>query len=281
MLPHDRPPMETDRNHEGAEAGTTARRRSSQHDGDLRVAVSNLQVGIGTTRGYWQYLFTGWKYLLPHGSGPIHRAAAFLDEEAIDLGLFCEVGGGARRTRGLDQATILTRESRLAHHVFFPTFVVSDRINQGNAVCSRFHLQEGKSHQLPGPGEPRFLNHVTVRLGDQHTHVYVTHLSLEHEVRAPQLRRIEEVVTRHDAPTLLAGDFNVSAEAELELLETAGLQRAAAAPTFPSWNPKKSLDQLFFSPHFEIVDCRIFDRFRFSDHLPLVVELRLRSGPAR
>src|SRR5690554_687457 len=64
----------------------------------LRIAVCNLQSGIGTTRGYWQYLTTGWKYWLPHDSNPILEAARFLREARIDLALVNEIEGGSRRS---------------------------------------------------------------------------------------------------------------------------------------------------------------------------------------
>ncbi len=71
-----------------------------KHGPILRIAVANLQTGIGTTRGYWHYLTTAWKYRLAHDSRPIEQAARFLREADIDIAALCEIEGGSRRTRG-------------------------------------------------------------------------------------------------------------------------------------------------------------------------------------
>src|SRR5690606_8684199 len=104
----------------------------------LRIAVCNLQSGIGTTRGYWQYLTTGWKYGMPHDSIPVERAADFLREEDIDVVALSEVEGGSRRSRGIDQLELLAQRSGLREQVFFPTLVLGRRVNQGNGVCARW-----------------------------------------------------------------------------------------------------------------------------------------------
>ena len=242
----------------------------------LRIATSNLQTGIGTTRGYWHYLLTGWKYLLPHGSAPLRQAAAFLDTQQVDVAALTEVEGGSWRTRGVDQAALLAEATPLAHRAFFPTFTAGERINQGNAFCTHFPLRRTKAHELPGTGEPRFLCEADIALRGTEVRVCVTHLSLELPMRTPQIERVAEIIARRpEVPTVLAGDFNVAEEGELRLLLEGGLQRADAGPTFPAWAPTKTLDHLFFSRHFEIVRSFVFDQFRFADHLPLVVDVEL------
>lgn len=78
-------------------------------------------------------------------------------------------------------------------------------------------------------------------------------------------------------PERLSPQGNVSTEAELDLLEESSLRKVTSARTFPSWNPKKRLDYLFFSEHFDIVSSYAFDRFRFSDHLPFVAEVTMKG----
>src|SRR5690606_41713280 len=110
-----------------------------------------------------------------------------------------------------------------------------------------------------------------------------THLSFAHAATTAiytlslhdALPIFAEHVGRQDVPTILAGDFNVKEDAELALLEETILTKAASAATFPSWKPTKALDHLFFSHHFELSRVYAFDRYTFSDHLPLVVELKL------
>ena len=241
----------------------------------LRIATCNLQRGVGTTRGYWHYLLTAWKYLLPHDPASVRQAAAFLESEAVDVAALTEVDGGSWRTKGIDQTALLAETTSLAHRAFFPTFTVGERLNQGNALCARFPLREAKAHELPGTGEPRFLCEADLALRGTTVRVCVTHLSLKRPLRTPQIERVAEILAQHpDVPTILAGDFNVAEESELHLFTEGTLQRADAGPTFPAWAPTKRLDHLFFSTHFEIVRSYTFSAFLFADHLPLVADVQ-------
>lgn len=247
-------------------------------DRTFRIAVCNLQTGIGTTRGYWQYLTTAWKYALPHGSAPVERAVDFLEAERIDLAVFSEIEGGSRRTRGVDQVRLISESTQLEEWAFFPTLVLGGRVNQGNAVCSRFPTRHVQNHPLPGIGEPRFMSEAGVTLFGIPSRVFATHLSLDRKVRTPQIQHLAERLREVDEPVILSGDFNIEEDAELELLSKANLEQAASAPTFPSWNPKKRLDHLFLSEHFTIADLDTFDRILFSDHLPLIATLVLNGS---
>lgn len=240
----------------------------------LRIAVCNLQTGIGTTRGYWQYLTTAHKYCLPHGSAQIERAGRFLREEAIDIALLCEVEGGSRRSRWVDQVDLLARTSGLGERLFFPTRIVGRRVNQGNGIVSRLPLRFGFNRALPGHGEPRFLSEAEADAGRFPIRLFVTHLSLERTLRGPQIHSIADLLDDSDRPTLLGGDFNISEDAELDLIEEGHLARVLSRTTFPSWAPRRSLDHLFLSRHFDVLDVYAYDKVLFSDHLPLVVTVR-------
>lgn len=243
----------------------------------LRIAIANLQTGIGTTRGYWHYLTTAWKYRLPHDSRPIEQAARFLREARIDVAALCEIEAGSRRTRGVDQLALLGDIAGMPSRSFFPTRVVGARVNQGNALASPHPLRPVANHPLPGVGEPRFLSEGELDFNGRPIRVLVTHLSLEHKLRTPQIHRIARLVNRSSGPTILAGDFNIAESAELSLLRESILDRAIGGATFPAWGPRKSLDHLFFSVHFEFRRSYVYDGELFSDHLPLVAEVRLRD----
>ena len=247
----------------------------------LRIAVCNLQCGIGTTRGYWQYLVTAWKYRLPHDSKlQIARAADFLRQERIDIAALCEVDSGCRRTRWVDQLDLLCEGTELSERTFFPTRVVGRRVNQGNPACARYPLRYVRNHALPGRGEPRFLSEAEIDLGGLQVRLLVTHLALELPIRTPQIHHIAEIVSQRNVPTILAGDFNISEQAELDLLhESDVLDEAITGATFPAWRPTRYLDHLFLSGHFQLRRARIFDEFLFSDHLPLVADVVVRDQP--
>ena len=240
----------------------------------LRISVCNLQSGICTTEGYWQYVTTAWKYLLPHGDAPIRKAAAFLRSESVDLALLSEADARSFRTYGVDHVDMIARETPLTQTAFFPTITSASR-NQGNAICARFPVRPVENWPLPGAGEPRYLSEAEICLDSTTIRVFATHLSLRQEVRASQLRSIAARVEDRDGPTLLGGDFNIADSAELGLLDECGLQSVPLRPTFPSWRPSHVLDHLFVSDHFEVTGSRTFDQFRFSDHLPLLIDVTL------
>lgn len=245
--------------------------------GILRIAVCNLQSGIGTTKGYWQYLLTGHRYWFPHGSRPIELAADFLRDAQIDVALLCEVEGGSRRSRWVDQVDLLAQRSGLEERVFFPTRIVGRSVNQGNAVVSRWPLRYRFNRALPGYGEPRFLGEASLQGRSGKLRLLVTHLSLEQVLRESQIDSIADALAESDEPTLLGGDFNISQEAELDLIQEGELAKALSQATFPSWRPRRALDHLFLSHHFEVCEVYAYDRWLFSDHLPLVVQLRIHT----
>lgn len=239
----------------------------------LKIAVCNLQSGIGTTRGYWDYLLTGHKYWFSRDSRQIEQAADFLREEEIDIALLCEVEGGSRRSRRVDQVDLLASRSGLEERLFFPTRIVGRRVNQGNGIVSRLPLRYCANHALPGQGEPRFLSEAEIPHDDNNLRLFVTHLSLEKTLRTPQIHNIASVLAEASHPTLLGGDFNITEEAELDLIQQGGLAKALSRETFPSWRPRRALDHLFLSRHFEVGTVQVYDKIIFSDHLPLVVTL--------
>ncbi|KAB7624296.1 endonuclease/exonuclease/phosphatase family protein [Alkalilimnicola sp. S0819] len=241
----------------------------------LRIAVCNLQGGVGTTRGWWHYLSTGWRYWLPHGNGMVLEAARFLREERVDLALCSEVENASRRCCRVDQARLLADAAGLRHVLFFETFRLGERIRQGNAVLARYPLARMGNHRLPGRGQPRYLSEASLALGRGALRCYVTHLSLEQKFRLRQIRQLEAFLGESDEPRVLGGDFNVSHRAELELLRDSPLTQAISPATFPSWKPRRHLEHLFASRHLHIERVRVFERFRFSDHLPLLVDVAL------
>ena len=240
----------------------------------LRVAVCNLQAGVGTTRGYWHYATTLWRYVCPHDAAPIHEAAALLRASGVDLALLTEAEGPSRRSQGVDYVDLIAERAALPETAFFPTATSAVR-TQGNAVCARHPVRTVQHAPLPGRLEPRFLSEAIVTVGGTALRVFVTHLELLRTVRARQIKAIAMRLRECDGPALLGGDFNVRDPAELAPIRAAGFREVPPRPTFPSWDPRHALDRLFVRPGVSMGSISTLDAARFSDHLPLVVELTL------
>jgi endonuclease/exonuclease/phosphatase family metal-dependent hydrolase len=238
----------------------------------LRVAVMNVQTGLGTTRGWWEYarLLGRIKRRTRH----VARIGAAFQRAEVDLAILQEVDGGSGRTGGVDQAALLAEHSRLASFHFFPCLQLVDRVNQGNAVHARTGVRGIANHALPGHGEPRYLSEAVVERDDRTLHVFAAHTSLKTAVRREQLQEIHRIVGLRQGPVLLGGDFNARRSDELDHL-SAALRQVPAGPTFPSWRPRWALDHLFVSPHFRVRAARVADEVREADHLPVVVDLEL------
>lgn len=238
----------------------------------MRVAVCNVQSGLGTHRGWWDYAWTFRHRIVPRTTRHIERIGAALRREGVDLAVFTEVDGGSTRTAGIDQAALLAESGGFADHAFFACFEVGQRVRQGNAVHGRGAVRAVHNHRMSGVGEPRFLSEASVTLPDGDVRVFAAHTSLDVAVRRSQLVEIRDIVAGAEGPTLLAGDFNARQSEELDDLASA-LEQVACGPTFPSWRPRWALDHLFVDRSFEVVRARVMSEVRAADHLPLLVEL--------
>lgn len=111
------------------------------------------------------------------------------------------------------------------------------------------------------------------------------HLEAYHRgTRVAQIRQCADAIARcGDIPTLITGDFNADIatpnDAADWLTQHTTFRTAAAfdAPTFPSWAPRETLDQIFHSPHWECIRYATVSAPLASDHLPVVGEYARRS----
>ena len=241
----------------------------------MRIVVANIQSGIGVTKGYRQYITSGWRYLLPHKGQGAMDAGTFLKVEDTDIALLTEVDAGSRRSRNASQVDAIVQESGIPHARFFPTRSMGTSINEGHAVLSRFPITEHRSHALLSRVNPRVLGQTTLALPDgRHLTALVAHLALGARPRETQLAEIAHIVKEIEGPLILGGDFNERDHRSFRFLERSGLT-AVTVPGYPSWKPLHALQVLFLSRQVSLVHASVPDGARFSDHLPLIVEAEL------
>lgn len=239
----------------------------------MRIVVANIQSGIGVTKGYRQYLTSGWRYLLPHDSRGAMDAGTFLKAEDADIALLTEVDAGSRRSRNASQIDAMVQGSGLPHARFFPTRIMGTSINEGNAILSRFPITAERSYALVSRVNPRTLGETTLLLPDGRSlTALVAHLALGSKPREVQLAEIARHIKDIEGPLVLGGDFNERDHRSFKLLKQAGLTAVSVAG-YPSWKPLHALQVLFLSHHLSLVQASVPDGARFSDHLPLIVEV--------
>ncbi len=222
-------------------------------------------------------------------SDRIARVLSSLDPDVIALQ---ELDVGRSRSNGLHQAREIADRLAMFHH-FHASFRIEEE-EYGNAVISRFPMRLVRAGALPRrrPGarsEPRGAVWVELDVDGARVQLLNTHFGLHPEecrVQAEALLGPEWLGDpQAEAPLVLAGDFNAMKPGMLagrpprRLRDVqVGLSGHRPLPTWTAALPVRRIDHVFVSPEVEVVAVEV-PRNRLtrlaSDHLPLLVELRL------
>jgi endonuclease/exonuclease/phosphatase family metal-dependent hydrolase len=156
----------------------------------------------------------------------------------------------------------------------------------GNAILVRHPVSGQGSVRFPLRESPfqRGLTWVTLPAPPGELLIVATHFAHEDTADADRLEQAGDLLAfwRGRPRTIVMGDFNaVPGSAPITRLEASGLRDAlapfglASAPTYPSPAPRERIDYVFLSGDLEPVAASI-PRTTASDHLPVVVRIRLR-----
>jgi endonuclease/exonuclease/phosphatase family metal-dependent hydrolase len=172
------------------------------------------------------------------------------------------------------------------YEVAYRTNAITKHGEHGNALLSRWPIGDVGHHDVSDHRfEQRGLLHVPVFWQGVEIHAVVAHLGLIHSSRVRQVERLAAFIEAEvppDAPLLVAGDFNDWGGKLDAPMHKIGLHRARAGTeraqrTFPSSVPLFALDRVYLRGLHctSIMVPRGAGWARMSDHLPLLVELRL------
>ena len=176
------------------------------------------------------------------------------------------------------------------HHHAYGKNAVYKSGHHGNAILSKYPIVEWENIDVSlMQSHSRSLLHGTIEITEtrQHVHFICVHMGLFGIERQRQfatlVSRIESHVP-HDAPLIIAGDFNDwlgRAEKylthDLEVRETFKMSTGKYARSFPAWRPVLSMDRIY-SRGLELVHCERMhgDPWRkLSDHVPLMAEFAI------
>jgi endonuclease/exonuclease/phosphatase family metal-dependent hydrolase len=241
----------------------------------LRMLSFNIQVGIDTSR-YSDYIRKSWRHLLPHAGRTLNlkRIADLIKD--YDIVALQEVDAGSLRSNYINQVEYL------AQHAGFPHWHVQQNRNlatiaaHANGLLSKIPAELVIDHSLPGLIPGRGALEVSFGAGSQSLVVMVAHLALGKKAQRRQIGYIAESLAQHDFFVLM-GDFNCEPHDLLETLDKTGLKTRLADncdPTYPSWNPKKSLDHIIVSDNLTVESVAVLPEV-ISDHLPVAMEVTL------
>lgn len=215
------------------------------------------------------------------------RTVACLEHYQPDVVLLQEVDAGARRSNGDHQATLLAEGLGLTHYAWFPNVAVRGGGSYGNAVLSRYPLDEIRNIDLTvAPKKRRSALHVACRIrhpdGHHRTvHVFNLHLGLAQYERRIQVEHFVESHPlhglHHDTPVVIGGDLNDVWGSLASWLAPHGFAGVERRPrTFPAWAPLRALDGLYVRGAVRVDTLTRGETElarRASDHRPLIADL--------
>jgi endonuclease/exonuclease/phosphatase family metal-dependent hydrolase len=239
----------------------------------LRIVSYNVHRCLGTDR-----------VLDP---GRIAEVIAGLEPDVVALQ---ELDVGRLRSGNVDQARIIADVLRMQVH-FHPAMRVLEEL-YGDAILTERPVRLARAAPLPHPPrgmfvEPRGALWITLDIGGIDLQIVNTHLGLGRVERALQV----EALLGPDwlghpgcnGPAVLVGDFNALPMTGAYRRLASAMQSARAPAAFPSRWPLLALDHAFVRGRVQIERCEVLRTplaRRASDHLPLVLDIRLLREPA-
>jgi endonuclease/exonuclease/phosphatase family metal-dependent hydrolase len=219
------------------------------------------------------------------GDFDLDKIASVIKDANPDFVALQEVDFKTRRARNYDLATELGWRTKMA--ALFGKAMNYDGGAYGEAVLSRFPITASRNIPLPhSPGnEPRAALEITVELesGD-HLSFIGTHLEHQKQSsdRIDQVKKINEVFLSNKYPTILAGDLNDLPDSRpISILKQywTNVSGEDTKPTFPSNNPTKKIDYVFYRPQnrWKVVENKVICDVIASDHCAVLTVLKLKS----
>lgn len=219
------------------------------------------------------------------------RIAQVVAEHTPHLLALQELDCRRGRSGFIHQAQEIASRLEMEFH-FHPSMEVDDG-SYGNAVLSRLPLRLVKAGPLPHPGrplEPRGAIWVEVEWDGCKLQLINTHLGLLRAERMLQVSALlgpDWVQSRQcRPPVVLLGDFNAGQGSPEHQRLTELLQDANRHSQLKTWfgrYPLQTLDHVFLSQNLQVLAVeapRTPLTVQASDHLPLIVDLRVLPGTA-
>lgn len=236
----------------------------------MKVLSYNIQAAIGAARtsDYMTKLHRQFFNVKAKGR-TLRKIAEFISD--FDVVCLQEVDLGGRRSGFQSQVERLVSLSKLEHIAVQTNRIVGRTSIHGNAILSRYPIEDISDLKLPGRIQGR--GKIICRIED--IYFVNTHLALRLKGQIEQLTFIAENLADKDK-VVMVGDLNCKSRApHLEAFAAAADLSILTTPshkTYPSWSPRQGLDHIITSQHFAHNRAEVHEVL-FSDHLPVSIDI--------
>ena len=233
-------------------------------------------------------------YNIHHGEGmdgkiDLQRIADLIKAERVDIVAMQEVDRGVDRSDRIDIMTELSDLTGL-------TYAFGKNIDYGggaygNGFLTRFPILEERNlhYRMLREGEQRGLHQLVVEVRGIEIVIMNTHLDYREDPseRLAHIKELKQAAGRSgDRPVILCGDFNdipgspAISSLKPEFADAWELSDGGQGLSYPTTNPAKRIDYVFFTPKKNggvILRPRSARTImsEASDHLPVVVEFEI------
>jgi|GEM_PF-30178 len=224
------------------------------------------------------------------------RIARVIRRHEPDIVALQELDVGRKRTGEVDQPRLIAEKLEMMDYCFRPLVVVGEE-RYGNMTLSRYPMELIRAGRLPGIiknpiVEPRGVIWAVINIAGTKINFFNTHLGFfpGEGIRQAKALLCSEWVA-HPAcqgPVILCGDFNALPNSQVcrnikgvlrDVQEELGNHRPKA--TWFSHHPIGRIDHVFIGPEIEVTYVEVsrtdLDKIA-SDHLPLIVDIKLKRG---
>jgi endonuclease/exonuclease/phosphatase family metal-dependent hydrolase len=225
----------------------------------IKVVTYNIQYGRGQD-----------------GKVDLQRTIDTLKELDPDIVSLQEIERYGARSGFQDQVHMISQALEM-NAVFSPSLSYPG-IYYGNAILSRFPIQDFSRVSLPSSYEHRSAVLAHIRIDEQKTiQVLNTHLGLDQKERARDIRTIHEIILTTDSPIIVTGDLNSTPKKkEYDIWTEHFLVKSNEGQRLQTYRDRDwQIDYIFHSPHFVTLDTWTVSSDA-SDHFPVFALLELR-----
>ena len=272
----------------------------------VKLICYNIEYCEGMEGLWYQYL-EFWKIFFPPKALDQQIVAA-LKRLKPDILTLIEVDTGSLRSRGKDEVRFIERGLEMNSFVEKVKYPLQGWLKlfhhvpilnkQANAILSKFKISNVKYHVFH-EGTKRMVIEGTISIyqkeGTINIHrknnipqkitLLAAHLALGGKTRAQQIQELIKIVNAIKNPVILMGDFNTfHGEEEIkELLQKThlkdknNLDKNSLPLTEPAWHPTRRLDYILTSPQIKVKKYSVLN-FRFSDHLPIMIDFKVKKN---